>query len=93
MHIKDSDSPILHVIGTMARTSRLSAWKLLPALALCALLLPLGPAWPAAADSVPLDSPALSQQIGQRLASAMPLAVEGLVLDRAMLALLQEFNT
>jgi len=86
MHIKDADGPMLHVLGIMAHRLTLSARRLLLALVLGALLMPLGPAWPAAADSVSLDSPALSQQIGQRLQSAMPLTVEGLVLDRAMLA-------
>jgi len=70
----------------MAHRLTLSARGLFQALVLGALLMPLGPAWPAAADSVPLDSPALSRQIGERLQSAMPLAVEGLVLDRAKLA-------
>jgi len=90
IHIKDGESPILHIINLMARKLTLSAWRLFPALVLGALLMPLGPVCSGAADSVPLDSSALSQQIAVRLESAMPLAVEGLVLDRAMLAQVYE---
>ena len=85
IHVKAAGRSVLDAFLGMVGTFTSSACRLSAALLLGALLVPFGLASPATSESVPLAGPDLSQQIAARLNSAPPLAVEGLVLDQALL--------
>jgi len=68
----------------MARRLTFWARRAAGALVISVLLVLLARVSPAAADSVPA-APSYAQEISARLQSTMPLAVEGFLLDRALL--------
>ena len=84
--MKDNIRLIAAAASAAAGALVLSPQRLCVALVIGALFLAPGGASTAAADSAPQFSPTLSQQIAARLDASPPLIVEGLVLDRVLLA-------
>jgi len=84
--MKDNIRLIAAAASAAAGALVLSPQRLCVALVIGALFLAPGRASTAAADSAPQFSPTLSQQIAARLDASPPLIVEGLVLDRVLLA-------